>query len=286
MDIEKLRSFITAASLGNLSAAADELFLTASAVSKHISSLESQLGVALFSRKAKHLILTEAGAICLESATAIVEEYDRLFLRLAHSSALTILSIPFQSFIMPMLSGFEKQHPDISLRIKDMHGPEAAAAVERGDYELAFTGSVYSRLPGLEQYVFHREKVKVLLPEGHPLSGRASISIKELRNESFSLMAPETGLYQDYIELCLRNGFNPNVIYTSTREDTLVAHVASGSSVTFFTECEIIRHNLEGTAFIPLAEDYETGFALLRRRGDKLSPSAEAFWKYVTHSIL
>lgn len=281
MDIEKFRSFITAASLGSFSEAAEELFLTTSAVSKHVAALEAAFGTELLRRGARQLELTDAGRVCLDSAKTIVGEYDRLFSALGRSSALTVLSIPFQSFIVPLLADFERSCPGVSLRLRDMHGPAIADAVAHGEYELGFAGSAYSSLPDIEQLIFDMEPLGVLLPEGHRLAGRERISIKELKSERFCLMAPETGLYGGYLGFCRKNGFSPRVVSTSTREDTLIAFVASGRAVSLFTQCEISYHDCTGTRLVPLEEHYSTGFALLRRRGAALSPPASALWEYI-----
>jgi DNA-binding transcriptional LysR family regulator len=280
MDIEKFRSFITAAGLGSFSEAAEELFLTTSAVSKHVAALEAAFGTELLHRGARQLELTDSGRVCLDSAKTIVGEYDRLFSSLS-SSALTVLSIPFQSFIVPLLADFEQHCPGVSLRLRDMHGPAIVSAVAHGEFELGFAGSVYSNSPETEQLIFDMEPLGVLLPKGHRLAGRGSVSIKELRNERFCLMAPETGLYGGYIGFCRKNGFSPQIISTSAREDTLIALVASGRAVSLFTQCEIAYHDCTGTRLVPLDEHYDTGFALLRRRGGHLSPSASALWEYI-----
>lgn len=119
MDIEKLRTFITVAQLGSFSAAADELYLTASAVSKHIAALESELGVALFRRTPKKVYLSHEGEVCLAYAERIMHEYNGLIACIDRSGKLTVLSIPLQSSILPIVNGFSKAYPDFSLSLEE-----------------------------------------------------------------------------------------------------------------------------------------------------------------------
>lgn len=177
MDIEKLRTFIAVAHSGNFSIAADEVYLTPSAVSKHIAALEHEFGASLFDRMPQSICLTPKGELCLTYAERIVSEYDDLLYQLSGSVTLTVLSIPFQFTIIPLVDKFTKLHPNITISLRDGHGRANVKAVECGKAELAFTGSPYSKSSLLECHTLLSNPLGVILPANHPLVGNKKISI-------------------------------------------------------------------------------------------------------------
>jgi len=137
--LNALRTFEAAARLLNFSRAADELNVTPSAVSHQIRDLENRIGVALFRRNRKTLLLTEAGQILLlgvQSALGmLVRSMDELH-ALTHTPVLTV-SVPpsvAMKWLVPRLQTFRKRHPDIDVRIStDIELPNLGS----GDVDIA-----------------------------------------------------------------------------------------------------------------------------------------------------
>ncbi len=119
--LSAVRAFEAAARLGTMRAAADELGITASAVSHQVHSLEEQLQLRLFVRRGRSVTLTPVGQ---RYAAAVNDAFDRL--RSATDAAfatrdtLRITTLPtFASeILLPLLDAFEKRHPRIGLRIE------------------------------------------------------------------------------------------------------------------------------------------------------------------------
>ena len=120
--LDLLRGFEAAARHLNFTRAADELFITQSAVSRQIKTIEDRLGVALFVRKPKGLRLTEAGAQlyhAVSSALRQVNEAMEGLSRRTRSSLVTVTStMGFCAlWLIPRLGGFQKAHPGVEVRI-------------------------------------------------------------------------------------------------------------------------------------------------------------------------
>ena len=122
MDTLALESFVAVADEGSFSRAAERLFVTQPAVSKRISGLEEDLGVALFDRLGRQLSLTEAGSTLLVSARRILSDIadsrdaihslgDQVAgrLRLATSHHIGIHRLP------PVLKAFTQRYPNVAL---------------------------------------------------------------------------------------------------------------------------------------------------------------------------
>ena len=117
-----LKTFQIAAKRESFKAAADELCLTASAVSHQIKTLEEQLGVVLFERGAHSLTLTDAGAEYLSHLDVVFQRLDqateqlrRRFMR--RSVRLQVPSFFASELLVPRLNGFSQANPDIDLQI-------------------------------------------------------------------------------------------------------------------------------------------------------------------------
>jgi LysR family transcriptional regulator, glycine cleavage system transcriptional activator len=138
-----LKTFQVAARLKSFKAAAEELFLTPSAVSHQIKSLEEQLGVALFERGVRTLSLTEAGAHYLEHIGDIFAKLETVTeqLRVRYGRGILRLNVPpffARVMILPRLASFTQAREDADIRIETSssaprtHPPEADLSIVVG----------------------------------------------------------------------------------------------------------------------------------------------------------
>ena len=135
-----LRIFCVAARHCSFKFAADELFLTPSAVSHQIKELETALGVRLFERKPRSLELTQAGAALLEQAEPLLEALDRSVAQIARGGGRRTLRIQLPPFFaselfLPRLGAFCDRNPRIDIRI-DTHDPRPALHSANADVSI------------------------------------------------------------------------------------------------------------------------------------------------------
>jgi LysR family transcriptional regulator, glycine cleavage system transcriptional activator len=138
--IGPLRAFEAVARRLSFSAAALELHLTQSAISRQIRGLEDELGTALFSRGTRHVELTMAGATLLHNVVPLLDRLDASVrqIRLArgrrHVSLTTFASFA-SLWLLPRLGGFQREHPEIDIRVSagdaliDLDDPEIDLAL-------------------------------------------------------------------------------------------------------------------------------------------------------------
>ena len=128
ISLKFLKTFQIAARRGSFAAAAAELFLTPSAVSHQVRGLEEQLGVALFQRKPRALMLTEAGARLLariDPAFAELEAATVELRQLRERVPLRLQVPPFfaQELLLPRIGTFSAAHPHTDLQIDTRSAP-------------------------------------------------------------------------------------------------------------------------------------------------------------------
>jgi LysR family glycine cleavage system transcriptional activator len=140
LSVGALRAFVAVARELNFRAAAEQLHLTQPAVSRQIKSLEDELGAALFVRGTRKVELSGAGSALLRVVAPFLEQLDttvrqlRAVRRRAPVSVTTFASFA-SMWLLPRLAGFQREHPDIDIRISaydtlaDLDDPELDLAL-------------------------------------------------------------------------------------------------------------------------------------------------------------
>ncbi|WP_321490951.1 LysR substrate-binding domain-containing protein [uncultured Hyphomonas sp.] len=125
MDWGKLRSFHAAAEAGSLTSAGDRLGISQSAVSRQIAALEETLGVSLFQRHARGLVLTDAGHTLFRSTMEMAQAAQSANTALRDQQETPqgelIVSAPVafgSTWLVPRLGGFARKHPDLHLDLR------------------------------------------------------------------------------------------------------------------------------------------------------------------------
>jgi len=147
MNLSDLRVFVSAARRPSLGAAALELHLTPSAVSKALKRLEDSLGKPLFDRSAKQLVLNDSGQLLLARAQTLLALADQARADLMGERAAVDSRVAGPAILLwrhgQMLSQALRAYPEASLRMQAMFEDEALAALLRGDINAAIvTGDV------------------------------------------------------------------------------------------------------------------------------------------------
>lgn len=122
VSLRGLRTFCVAARYESFRTAGEELFITASAVSHQIKSLEEELGELLFDRNSRELSLTDTGKSLYDDVSPLIEQLDQVVAKYkagAISSSIRISVQPFfaSEYFVPRLSEFAARHPQIDIQV-------------------------------------------------------------------------------------------------------------------------------------------------------------------------
>jgi len=161
-----LRAFDAVARHLNFRAAAEELSLTQSAVSRQIQALEDEVGTALFLRHTRAVELTSAGAQLLRAAGAALERIDAAVRQIRQSAgrrsvAITTWASFASMWLIPRLEAFQREHPDIDIRID---ASDAAVDLATADVDLALRYAVPSAMPAGAIRLFGEQLTPVASP--------------------------------------------------------------------------------------------------------------------------
>lgn len=190
-DLTDLRLFLHAVAAGGLSAGARRANISVSALSERMKSLEEQTGTPLFLRRARGSELTPAGREFAERARAVLIETERLEgavaawrNRLAGSVSLMGNSNAMSSFLPEVLARFLARYPDVELTIREALSDDIVSAVRAGEADIGVVAGT-ADLDGLAVLPFRSDRLVLLVPSGHRLSGRRRIAFCEVVGEAF-----------------------------------------------------------------------------------------------------
>ena len=182
----RLKVFYTAARQASFSKAAEELFISQPAISKHIRALEQQFQTKLFVRQGNKVALTAEGKVLYKYATEIFALYKKLQfemdqmrernsgqIRLGASTTLTQYVLP------PILHQFRKTYPDIKLEVLNENTQLIETALLQKEIDLGIIEG-RSKKRELKYTPFLRDELVLVTKKGHPLAKKGEISIDEL----------------------------------------------------------------------------------------------------------
>ena len=172
--LNSLKAFEASARLRSITAAAEELSVTQSAVSKQVKLLEDYLGLKLFERKYQHIVLTDQAQqylLSIQSAFATIAQSTELLVGSKNSSETLHLNlVPSLSnrWLIPLLNDFKNSHPQITVNIEIGDG---RVDFSTGPMDIAIRVSKHSQWPGVyAEKLMDEQLIPVCAPDLLPVN--------------------------------------------------------------------------------------------------------------------
>jgi DNA-binding transcriptional LysR family regulator len=243
-DAQRLRAFTLVLDLGSISAAASVLGYTQSAVSQQLAALEREVGELLVERSQRPLRSTPAGALlrphaervlaALGGAEAVAEDLRGGTPRLRLAAFPSALA----SFVPAAVRDLRRADPQLVVEVLQHEPPEAVELLRSGDADLAvidhMPGLAVPDTSGLRRRRLLVDPLYVVVPAGHRLARRDTVSLTELEAEPLILPRRDTpaGRFRSVVEhLCAQAGFAPRVTYELDDLPAVQAFVAAGIAI-------------------------------------------------------
>lgn len=184
----RLKTFVSVAENLSFSEAAKELHISQPAVSKHVRELEGEYGAVLFERLGNRIRLTAAGAVLLDRAKGILEEYKKMDTEMKAIGGRTAgelriaASTTIAQYVLPqMLAGFRKRFPDIGVVMLSGNSREVESALLSGHADIGLAEGVMRRA-GLKYTPFLEDELVAIASTSSALGRRECLSAEELRS--------------------------------------------------------------------------------------------------------
>jgi len=286
MDITQIQYVLAVAATGSFSAAADELYISQSSLSKQIIALEKELGVALFDRSKRQIALTPAGAVFLEHARTIDVAQRALLVDLGRfktAPTLRIIAIPViaQYGITTCVARFRCLHPDIDLTLDEREASVILPALASHQYDLAFMRNNYLDPAAYVTHPVAHDHMVAVVARTHRLAGRASLALAELANENHIMFDRGTVVHELAVDACRAAGFEPRIFYASLRVESVLGLVASNAGVALMMAQLVAYHRHPEVVAIPLDEVIESDIVLAAVQGRRAPHTAKLFMEFV-----
>ena len=235
-ELRELQYFIAVAERLNVSRAAEAVHLSQPALSRQIQSLERKLGVKLFERFGKRLILTVEGEELLKHAADLLDRARELAhraygLEQGHTGLLRVAASPqtIAWLVSPVISKFSALYPNVDLNVSEGHNDDLIELVEHGAVHLCIAClGVNHALMGRKLFT---ARLFALLPPGHPLTGASSVAIEEIANDSFLLMRRGFLTRHLFDQACVAHNVRPRIFLESGSTHTLCSLARHGHGV-------------------------------------------------------
>ncbi|NLU83325.1 LysR family transcriptional regulator [Rhodococcus sp. HNM0569] len=269
---------------GTVTAVAQSLNYTVSAVSQQLAQLERESGTRLFERQGRRMLFTEAGVVLAEHAEEILAAVERagLALETAQSGVTARLTAGVWASVaaglLPLaLSELERTHPGIEVRTKELAPEETAGAVRDGALDLSFVIE-YSNYPltwdpALAREIIAVERMHAVLPRG--LHTRGSIALAELADRPWILSGPRSHFGKSVRRACNTAGFEPRIRHEVGEQATALAMVASGLGVTLVSDLGLMLRPSE-LDIVPVDDPLVRTVSVAYRTASAARPSLQS----------
>jgi len=279
-----LKAFLELSRRGTMTAVAQELGYTPGAISQQVAKLEAMVGVSLIIKDGRGVRLTDAGQVLAQHAEAVLnaEETALAAVRATRTTALGPLTIGVfgstaGAILAPLVVALGDQYPGVQVRSHEVSVDDSAAAVRRGQVDVAF-GLDYStapipRDPEVELILLKSERFSLA---GTPelLSG-SGMALNEAAQLPWILTPGYTQFGQAIRNACRAAGFEPRVVHEITDTAACLALADAGLGVTPVTP--LMRQLARSTGHtIALQEDIRRHLVLMRHQATITRPTVAA----------
>lgn len=243
--VKQLKYICAVAEHRHFSKAAKACFVTQSTLSAAIQELEAQMGVVIFERNNKLVLITPLGERLLQQARKILGDVED-FASLARANdeplsgevRLGVIPTIGPFLLPPILGDLRKSYPKLKLFLKEDLTAVLVQKLQQGQLDLIIIAFPY-KLHDVETLMLFKDEFLLCLPPGHQLEKLGKVRQQQLRGESLLLLEEGHCLRDHALGVCKLESADTALVYQGTSLHTLVQMVANGLGVTLLPELAI-----------------------------------------------
>ena len=282
MTLQQLRYFLAAARYGTFSAAADALYMAQPSLAEQIRRLEAELGVTLFARTGRRLVLTDAGQLlrphaertiaAAEQAAAAVMPVKQM---LGGRASLGTFANAGHYLVRELVAEFASRHPDVAVRVVGQNSFEVVAAIRNGDLDAGLI-TLPVDAQGLEVRPVMTDENFFVAADG--LEDGVPVTIQDIARMRLILYDAHYGWNDPTRHQLAERARDAGVALLPMIEvesvDSAVSLAAQGLGGTFVSETIARRASFPGNLVaVPFSPPLYDTFAFVWRRGFRLPPA-------------
>ena len=292
MDIKQISYFMAVAQEGSFSRAAEKLEVSQPTLSMAVKKLEEELGAELFYSFNRRQNLTDEGLRLKEGAAKLLEVYQETIenVKLSDhvgSGVVTLGLSPLfgACFFGDLIPSFAAAYPDIKINMIEDGANKIDELVERGEVDLAVTLNT-ERTASFASCHFSTQRNVALLHKDHPLSNARSITVTDLKEDSFAIFNQDFILNRQIMSACHAAGFRPKIALLSSQWDFMVELVSRNRAVSILPKPVLDKHPDPNVVCVPLTDSMKYGDIVLAWNKQKyMSKSCRLFLEYIRKNL-
>jgi DNA-binding transcriptional LysR family regulator len=284
VDLRHIRCFVAVAEELHFRRAAERLGIAQPALSRTIRDLERDMGVVLLERSNRYVQLTKAGQVFLDSGRGVLRAFSQAVdtTRLVAEGKVGLLTVGYTDFAIAgplpaILKRFRGSHPDIAVQLRNGVSVTQLRDLEDGLLDVGFVTGPIAR-EGFAQTPVSSEAYVCILPDTHPLAGRDSVRLQDLRDQDFvhGNARDWEVFFSHLFPLCRRAGFAPRIVQEGLTTVGILGLVASGVGLTILTE-SVSGAAPAGTRVLPITDLPDRFQTMAIWRDDRLDGARKSF---------
>lgn len=247
MNLDRLRIFQTVAKLGSFTGAAESLYMTQPAISKHIKALEEYYSAPLFLRTGNKVVLTPAGEKLLEFVDEILNLADRARTAMGEitTSARGTLQVGASMtvgvyFLPHILRQFRETFPDINVSVKIENSGLVVNEIAEGKLDMGLVGALVHS-PKLVYLPFCSEELKLIVGIDHPWASDPPRTVEEIPKQLFLLRERGSGMRRVLEHRFKKHGLSLNTVMELSNTEMIIRLVETGMGVSIVSEYAVAR---------------------------------------------
>jgi DNA-binding transcriptional LysR family regulator len=295
MEIRQLKAFLAIAEAKTFTAGARRVNVTQAAISMQIRQLEEEVGLQLFTRTPRRVILTEAGEYLLERARKILREHDSALAEIAEVAGAEYgrlrIGTASGTFAMHQLPGIMQalkvKFPNSELTVASGTSERLVDRMMHGELDTAFVSLPVDNANITTESIFSDEIVAIAHPD-HPLAKEKYISAATLSHENLILGERGGNTRRMIDEFFAAANVRPNVTMELSRQEAINLMVEANLGVGMAGAKTVAREIRDGKLISWLIEGAEIKWelGLARLRGGHFSPIGKEFVRLCKESFV
>ena len=287
LSLRKLRYFLAVAKCGRVTQAAVDLNVSQSSITTGVKEIEEQVGVVLFRRTSRGMLLTREGARFLQRANyalqALEDAFDSLQgpdTTLKGNLRLAMTYTVAGYFLPPLLAQFQRRYPWITLQLHEVSRSEIEQGLISGKFDLAIvlTSNIeHDHL--LEKMTLIKSRRQLWLSSQHELLNKEKVTLRDIAHYPHILLTVDEA-DQTALKYWKHEGLSPNIMFRTSSVEAVRSMVANGTGITILSDMVYRPWSLDGKRIEHLIlantiPPMELGLSWPRNR--PLSAAAKAF---------
>lgn len=287
--LKQIQYFMAVAACKHFTRAANQLFVSQSALSQQITKLENDLGIKLINREKHPIELTPAGQDFMRYAEKILNEVTNLRQQMHKYLPLEKRTIYLGMItglgnikIADILTSFNSQYPSINFTITNKLSKELCKLLQEGSLDLALFAAPYDiDRYDFDLYPLEDEEFVLITPANHPLAQKSTIHLAEAANEPFIFPTPDNVSYDIFSNECSKAGFSPKILSECNGPGRRLDLVKAGLGIALISISGLQYYHSTSIAVVRLEEPFYKQIILARTKTEKSSPSLLMLWDYI-----